>query len=70
MKIHPFFSRWGNQFFFKSKDIVEVFSSLFLLVMSCTNGVLHIKVYGHFSLVCNYLIQCYHKRNRFVLKGQ
>lgn len=25
--------------------------------------VLHIKVSGHFSLVCNYLMQFYHKGN-------
>jgi len=51
MKIHPFFFRRGNQFFFKSKD-KETFSSLFLFIMSCAYiVVLHIKVYGHFSLV-------------------
>lgn len=56
MKIHPLFFRWGNHFFFKSKDIKEVFPSFFLLIMSRASGVLHIKVYGHFPLVCNYLI--------------
>lgn len=35
--------------------------------MSCANGVLHIKVCGHFSLVCNYLIQFYHKRSNLGL---
>lgn len=68
MKIHPFFFRWGNQFFFKSKDIKEVLSSLFFkLIMSCANGVLHIKVHGPYSLFCNYLIQFYSKRSNLGL---
>lgn len=29
--------------------------------------VLHIKVYGYFSLVCNYLTQFYHKRSNLDL---
>lgn len=67
MKIHPLFFRWGNHFFFKSKDIKEVFPSFFLLIMSRASGVLHIKVYGHFPLVCNYLIQFYCKRSNLGL---
>lgn len=67
MKIHPLFFRWGNHFFFKSKDIKEVFPSFFLLIMSRASGVLHIKVYGHFPLVCNYLIQFYRKRSNLGL---
>lgn len=57
----------GNHFFFKSKDIKEVFPSFFLLIMSRASGVLHIKVYGHFPLVCNYLIQFYRKRSNLGL---
>lgn len=67
MKIHPLFFRWGNHFFFKSKDIKEVFPSFFLLIMSRASSVLHIKVYGHFPLVCNYLIQFYRKRSNLGL---
>lgn len=67
MKIHPFFFKWGNKFFFRSKDIKEVFSSLFLLIMSCANGVLHLKVYGHCPLFYNYLMPFYPKRSNLGL---
>lgn len=57
------FLQVGKSIFFTSKDIEEVFSSLFLLLMSCAYGVLPIKVYGRYSLFCNYLIQFCHKRS-------
>lgn len=61
------FLQVGKSVFFTSKDIEEVFSSLFLLTMSCANGVLHTKVYGHYSLFCNYLIQFCHQRSNLGL---
>lgn len=67
MKIHPFFFRRGNQFFFKSKDIKETFSSLFLFIMSCANGCLAYKSIWSFLFSFNYLIQFYYTRSNLVL---